>query len=168
MFLELTKVGMFLFVFTVPLNMAEAYFLLFWHLCGKWAVGPLEKGQRHLNALNANSDNKQHVSWAYLGGHVFICLHCALKYFKSLFSIILTSMWKMGCRPLLGRIRGILNALNAKFRQQATCFLSLLRWACFYLSSQCPLNMAEAYFPLFWHLCGKWAVGLPWEGSEAF
>ena len=29
MFLELTKVGMFLFVFTVPLNMAEAYFTLF-------------------------------------------------------------------------------------------------------------------------------------------
>ena len=28
-FLELTKVGMFLFVFTVPLNMAEAYFPLF-------------------------------------------------------------------------------------------------------------------------------------------
>ena len=29
MFLELTKVGMFLFVYTVPLNMAEAYFPLF-------------------------------------------------------------------------------------------------------------------------------------------
>ena len=29
MFLELTKVGMFLFVFTVPLNKTEAYFLLF-------------------------------------------------------------------------------------------------------------------------------------------
>ena len=29
MFLELTKVGMFLFVFTVPLNMAEAYFHYF-------------------------------------------------------------------------------------------------------------------------------------------
>ena len=26
---KLTKVGMFLFVFTVPLNMAEAYFPLF-------------------------------------------------------------------------------------------------------------------------------------------
>ena len=29
MFHELTKVGMFLFVFTVLLNMAEAYFPLF-------------------------------------------------------------------------------------------------------------------------------------------
>ena len=29
MFFELTKVGMFLFVFTVPLNMAEGYFPLF-------------------------------------------------------------------------------------------------------------------------------------------
>ena len=29
MFLELTKVGMFLFVFTVLLNMAKAYFPLF-------------------------------------------------------------------------------------------------------------------------------------------
>ena len=29
MFLKVTKVGMFLFVFTVPLNMAEAYFPLF-------------------------------------------------------------------------------------------------------------------------------------------
>ena len=29
MFLELTKVGMFLFVFAVPLNIAEAYFPLF-------------------------------------------------------------------------------------------------------------------------------------------
>ena len=78
MFFELTKVGMFLFVFTVPLNMAEA--------------------------------------------NIFI---------------ILTSMWKMDCRSPLKRVRGILNALNAKFRQQATCFLSLLRWACFYLSSLC-------------------------------
>ena len=38
MFLEFTKVGMFLFVFTVPLNMAEAY----------WAVG---KGQRHFKYI---------------------------------------------------------------------------------------------------------------------
>ena len=45
-------------------------------------------------------------------------------------------MWKMGCRPPLGRVRGILNALKAKFKQQATC--------------------------------GKWAVGTPWEKSEAF
>ena len=29
MFFELTKVDMFLFVFTVQLNMAEAHFLLF-------------------------------------------------------------------------------------------------------------------------------------------
>ena len=29
MFLEFTKLGMFLFVFTVQLNMAEAYFPLF-------------------------------------------------------------------------------------------------------------------------------------------
>ena len=40
MFLELTKVDMFLFVFTVPLNMAEAYFPLFTQLCGKRAIGP--------------------------------------------------------------------------------------------------------------------------------
>ena len=44
MFLKVTKLGMFLFVFTVPLNMAKAYFLLFSHLCGKWAVGPPWEG----------------------------------------------------------------------------------------------------------------------------
>ena len=66
----------------------------------------------------------------------------------------------------MGRVRGILNALNAKFRQQATCFSSSLRWAykvqttsnmfleltkvgMFLFVFTVPLNMAEAYFPLF-------------------
>ena len=108
MFLELTKVGMFLFVFTVPLNMAEAYFPLFWHLCGKWAVGPLGKGQRH-----------------------FKCIEC-------------------------------------KVQTTSNMFLELTKVGMFLFVFTVPLNMAEAYFPLFWHLCGKWAVGPPWEGSEAF
>ena len=35
-------------------------------------------------------------------------------------------------------VRGILNALNPKVRQQATCFLRSLKCTCFRLSSLCP------------------------------
>ena len=108
MFLEFTKVGMFLFVFTVPLNMAEAYFPLFWHLCEKWAVGPPGNCQRH-----------------------FKCIEC-------------------------------------KVQTTSNMFLEFTKVGMFLFVFTVPLNMAEAYFPLFWHLCGKWAVGPPWEGSEAF
>ena len=38
MFFEVTKVHMFPFVLTVSLNMTEAYFPLFWCLCGKIAA----------------------------------------------------------------------------------------------------------------------------------
>ena len=37
MFFEVTKVHMFSFVLTVSLNITEAYFPLFWRLCGKKA-----------------------------------------------------------------------------------------------------------------------------------
>ena len=136
-------------------------------------------------------------------------------------------MWKKGCRDPWGRVRGILNALNPKVRQQATCFLRSLRCTCFRLPSLCPqtwqklifhyfdvyvekglqrrmgkgqghfkcfkskgqttsnmffevtkvhmflfvltvsLNMTEAYFPLFWRLCGKRAAATPVEGAGA-
>ena len=153
-----------------------------------WKMGcrpPLRRVRGILNALNAKSRQQATCFLSSLMWACFFCLHCALKYGRRLFLIILTSMWKMGCRPPLGRVRGILNALKAKFRQQATCFSSSLRWACkvqttsnmfleltkvgmFLFVFTVPLNMAEAYFPLFWHLCGQWAVGPPWEGSEAF
>ena len=38
MFFEVTKVHMFPFVLTVSLNMKEAYFPIFWRLCGKRAA----------------------------------------------------------------------------------------------------------------------------------
>ena len=107
-FNKFTKVGMFLFVFTVPLNMAEAYFPLFWHLCGKWAVGPLKKSQRHLKSI------------------------------------------------------------ECKGQTTSNMFLELTKVGMFLFVFTVPLNMAEAYFPLFWHLCGKWAVDPPWKESEAF
>ena len=44
MFFEVTKVHMFLFVLTVSLNMTEAYFPLFWPLCGKRAASTPEEG----------------------------------------------------------------------------------------------------------------------------
>ena len=139
MFLELTKVAMFLFVFTVPLNMAEAYFPLYWHLCGKWAVGPLVKGQRHSKCIECNVQTTSNIflELTKVGMFLFVFtvpLNMAEAYFLLFWH--LCGKWAVG--PPLGRVRGILNALNAKFRQQATCFLSSLRWACFYLSSLCP------------------------------
>ena len=38
MFFEVTNLHMFPFVLTVSLNMTEAYFPLFWRLCGKRAA----------------------------------------------------------------------------------------------------------------------------------
>ena len=44
MFFEVTNLHMFPFVLTVSLNMTEAYFPLFWRLCGKRAAAtPGEK-----------------------------------------------------------------------------------------------------------------------------
>ena len=55
------------------------------------------------------------------------CPHYVFKHDTSLFSIILTSMWKMGCSAPWGRVRGILSALNPKVRQQATCFFEVTK-----------------------------------------
>ena len=44
MFFEVTKVHMFPFVLTVSLNMTEAYFALFWRLCGKMAAATPGEG----------------------------------------------------------------------------------------------------------------------------
>ena len=44
MFFEVTKVHMFPFELTVSLNMTEAYFPLFWRLCGKRAAATPGEG----------------------------------------------------------------------------------------------------------------------------
>ena len=44
MFFEVTKVHMFSLVLTVSLNMTEAYFPLFWRLCGKIAAATSGEG----------------------------------------------------------------------------------------------------------------------------
>ena len=151
---------------------------------------------------------------------------------KGIFFIILTSMWKKGCSAPWGRVRGILNALNPKVRQQGFfvvtkvhMFLFVLtmslnmkeayfhyfdvyvekglqrplgkgqgHFKCikskgqttsnmlFFVVTTLPqgavhmflfvltmsLNMKEAYFSLFWRLCGKRAAAPPGEGSGAF
>ena len=103
MFFEVTKVHMFLFVLTVSLNMTEAYFPLFWRLCGKRVaatpgeLGGASKGQPTSNIL---------------------------------FEITMVHMFPF-----------VLNL---------------------------SLNMTEAYFPLFWRLCGKGAAATPGKGSVAF
>ena len=104
-------------------------------LTSMWKMGcrpPLRRVRGILNALNAKFRQQATCFLSSLRWACFFCLHCALKYGRSII------LWKLGCRPPLKNVRGILNALNATFRQQATCFLSLLRWACFYLSSLCP------------------------------
>ena len=58
-------------------------------------------------------------------------------------------MWKKNCRDPWGRVRGILNALNPKVRQQATCFFEVTNVHMFPFVLTVSLNMTEAYFPLF-------------------
>ena len=155
---------MFPFVLTVSLNMTEAYFPLFWRLCGKLLQRPLGKGQGHFKCIKSKGQTTSNMFFevtkvhmflfvltvslnmteAYfplfwrLCAHVSVCPHCVLKHDRGLFFIILTSLWKKGCSAPWGRVRGILNALNPKVRQQATCFLRSLRCTCFRLSSLCP------------------------------
>ena len=77
-------------------------------------------------------------------------------------------MWKKDCSDPWGRVRGILNALNPKVRQQATCFFEVTNVHMFPFVLTVSLNMTEAYFPLFWRLCGKRAAATPGEESGAF
>ena len=51
--------------------------------------------------------------------------------------------------PPRGRVRGILNALNPKVRQQATCFFEVTKVHMFLFVLTLSIKMTEAYFPLF-------------------
>ena len=136
MFFEVTKVHMFLFVLTVSLNMTNSLFSII--LTSMWKQGcsaPWGRVRGILSALNQRSDSKQNV---FLSSLRCTCFYLSSNMTNSLFSIILTSMWKQGCSAPWGRVRGILSALNPKVTQQAKCFLRSLRCTCFYLSSLCP------------------------------
>ena len=108
MFFEVTKVHMFLFVLTVSLNLTEAYFPLFWHLCGKRAAATPGEGQGH-----------------------FKCI-------------------------------------KSKGQSTSNMFFEVTKVQMFLFVLTVSLNMTEAYFPLFWRLCGKKAAATPGEGSGAF
>ena len=168
MFLELIKVGMFLFVFTVTLNMAEAYFPLFWHLCGKWAVGPPGKGQRHFKCIECKVQTRSNMFLELIKVGIFLFvftvpLNMAEAYFPLFWH--LCGKWAIG-PPWEGSEAN--KCIECKVQTTSNMFLELTKVGMFLFVFTVPLNMAEAYFPLFWHLCGKWAVGPPWEGSEAF
>ena len=157
MFFEVTKVHMFLFVLTVSLNMTNSLFSII--LTSMWKKGcsapwgrvrgilsalnplqrPLGKGQGHFKCIKSKGQTTSNMFFEVTKVHMFLfVLTVSLNMTNSLFSIILTSMWKKGCSAPWGRVRGILSALNPKVRQQATCFLRSLRCTCFYLSSLCP------------------------------
>ena len=102
------------------------------------------------------SANKQHVFWDHYGAHVSVCPHSILKHDRSIFSIILMSMWKKGCSDPWGRVSGILNALNTKVRQQATCFLRSLRCTCF-VCPHCVLKHDRSLFSII--LTSMWKKG---------
>ena len=140
MFLEVTKVHMFLFVLTVSLNMTNSLFSTI--LTSMWKKGlqrPLGKGQGHFKCIKSKGQTTSNMFFEVTKVHMFLfVLTVSLNMTNSLFSIILTTMWKKGCSAPWGRVRGILGALNPKVRQQATCFLCSLRCTCFYLSLLCP------------------------------
>ena len=141
MFFEVTKVHMFLFVLTVSSNMTNSLFSII--LTSMWKKGcsppPLGKGQGHFKCIKSKGQTTSNMFFEVTKVHMFLfVLTVSLNMTNSIFSIILTSMWKKGCSAPWGRVRGILSALNPKVRQQATCFLRSLRCTCFYLSSLCP------------------------------
>ena len=140
MFFEVTKVHMFLFVLTVSLNMTNSLFSII--LTSMWKQGcsaPWGRVRGILSALNPKVRQQAKCFFEVTKVHMFLfVLTVSLNMTNSLFSIILTSMWKQGCSAPWGRVRGILSALKPKVRQQATCFLRSLRCTCFYLSSLCP------------------------------
>ena len=100
---------------------------------------PLGKGQGHFKCIKSKGQTTSNMCFVVTKVHMFLfVLTVSLNMTNSLFSIILTSMWKKGCSAPWERVRGILSALNPKVRQQTTCFLRSLRCICFYLSSLCP------------------------------
>ena len=100
---------------------------------------PMGKDQGHFKCIKSKGQTTSNMFFEVTKVHIFLfVLTVSLNMTNTLFSIILTSMWKKGCSAPWGRVRGTLSALNPKVRQQATCFLRLLRCTCFYLSSLCP------------------------------
>ena len=136
MFFEVTKVHMFLFVLKHDKQLIFHYFEVY---VETGLQRPLGKGQGHFKCIKSKGQTASKMFFEVTKVHMFLfVLTVSLNMTNSLFSIILTSMWKKGCSAPWGRVRGILSALNPKVRQQATCFLRSLRCTCFYLSSLCP------------------------------
>ena len=104
----------------------------------KGSSAPLAQGQGHFKCIKFKGQITGNVFIEVTKVHMFFCPHCVLKDDRSIFSIILTTMWKRGCSAPWRRVRGILNALSQKARQQATWFLRSLRCTCFCLSALCP------------------------------
>ena len=140
MFFEVTKVHMFLFVLTVSLNMTNSLFSIIFDVYVETGLQrPLGKGQGHFKCIKSKGQTASNMFFEVTKVHMFLfVLTVSLNMTNSLFSIILTSMWKQGCSASWGRVRGILGALNPKVGQQATCFLCSLRCTCFYLSLLWP------------------------------
>ena len=111
-----TKVHMFLFVLTVSLNMTKSLFSIILKSMWKRATAP----PGSVRALNPKVRKQATCFTRSLRCTVSVCPHCVLKHGRSLFSIILTSMWTKGYSTPWGRVRGILNALNPKVRKYAT------------------------------------------------
>ena len=71
MFFEVTKVHMFLFILTVSLNMTEAYFPLFWHLCGKRASATRGEGQMHFKCIRSKGQTTSNMFFEVTKVHMF-------------------------------------------------------------------------------------------------
>ena len=71
MFFEVTKVHMFLFVLKVSLNMTEAYFPLFWHLCGKRASATPGEGQMHFKCIRSKGQTTSNMFFEVTKVHMF-------------------------------------------------------------------------------------------------
>ena len=71
MFFELTKVDMFLFVFTVPLNVEEAYFHYFDAYVEKGLYPPLGKGQGHFKCIKSKDQTTSNMFFEVTKVHMF-------------------------------------------------------------------------------------------------
>ena len=169
MFFEVTKVHTFLFVLTVSLNMTEAYFPLFWHLCRKRAAALPGEGSEAFKCIKSKGQTTGNMFVEVTKVHMFLfVLTVSLNMTETYFSLFWRLCGKKGLQRPLGKGQGHFKCIKSKGQIISNMFFEVTKMHMFLFVLTVSLNMAEAYFPLFWSLCGKRVAAPPGEGSGAF
>ena len=152
----------------MSLNMQKHIFHYFDVYVEKGLQRPLGKGQGHFKCIKSKGQTTSNMFFVVTKVHMFLfVLTMSLNMQKHIFHYFDVYVEKGLQRPL-GKGQGHFKCIKSKGQTTSNMFFVVTKVHMFLFVLTMSLNMKEAYFSLFWRLCGKRAAAPPGEGSGAF